>query len=151
MTGICRGIQFLNVMNGGTMMHHLEGHAGSVHMMDTASGEEIMVNSLHHQMCLPGPDAKVLGWASEPLSQLYIGSHDEIVDYHGPEIEALFYPKSGCAGVQYHPEMMRSNSEGALWYVKMVDDLLTLSTKKFESIYVAKNRRESDGFCVARL
>jgi len=135
MTGICRGIQFLNVMNGGKMIHHLEGHAGSIHGMMTASGEEIYVNSLHHQMCLPGPDAVLVGWSSTRLSDHYIGEHDKPVEYDGAETEALIYPLTGCAGVQYHPEMMRPNSEGAIWYSKFIQNLLRLPMDEFVDKY----------------
>jgi len=140
MTGICRGIQFLNVMNGGKMMHHLDGHAGSVHGMMTAYGEEIYVNSLHHQMCIPGPDAVLVGWSSTKLSAQYVGKNDEPVDYDGPETEALIYPLTGCAGVQYHPEMMRSNSEGAIWYSRFIYDLLNMPMDEFVRNYTTARK-----------
>jgi len=140
MTGICRGIQFLNVMNGGRMMHHLENHAGSIHEMQVANGDIILVNSLHHQMCLPGPGAIVIGWASQRLSDVYIGKNDEVVSYDGPEIEALIYSKTGCAGVQYHPEMLRENSEGAGWYEEFVYDLLSMDMDKFIKKYTTEEK-----------
>lgn len=142
MTGICRGVQFLNVMNGGKMIHHLENHAGTVHEMKTARGESILVNSLHHQMCIPGPGAALVGWAGKPLSNVFIGENDEVVKYDGPEVEALIYSKSGCAGVQYHPEILRRRSEGFQWYERFVSDLLEMPMSDFVAKYTTEEKKD---------
>lgn len=138
MTGICRGIQFLNVMNGGTMMHHVNGHAGSVHSMTVANGEELYVNSLHHQMCIPHESGIVVGWATDRLSNVYLGDKDEAVEYEDREVEALIYPETNCAGVQYHPEMLRDNSPGYIWYSNFIIDFMKMGMESFVRKYTEK-------------
>lgn len=67
MAGICRGGQFLNVMCGGTLWQHVNGHANaSLHeVIDLISGEVYRATSTHHQMMKPAPYAKVIGVAFE--------------------------------------------------------------------------------------
>src|SRR5438309_1359385 len=64
MAGICRGSQFLNVMAGGRLCQHLDGH-GSWHDMETSDGRSFEVSSTHHQMMLPPEGAKVIGWSAK--------------------------------------------------------------------------------------
>lgn len=142
MTGICRGIQFLNVMNGGKMMHHITNHAGTIHSMTTVWGETVLVNSTHHQMCIPGPGGVVVGW-SEPISSVYIGEGDEKVDYHGKEVEAIVYPGTNCAGVQYHPEMLLCESEGFKWYENFIKRFLYLPMSEFLPQNLIRERRNA--------
>lgn len=135
MTGICRGVQFLNVMAGGRMMHHLSGHAGQQHDMTTLCGDIIHVNSLHHQMVLPAPDAIVAGWATHKRSNYYIGTGDEDVKYDGKENEFIIFPKIKAFGVQYHPEMMIETSSGYMYYYNMVRMALDSEWKDFIEHY----------------
>src|SRR5690606_10736450 len=61
--GICRGGQFLNVMNGGEMLQHIEeGHHTQNHLIVPVSGDAptIMATSTHHQMMIPHEDGGVL-------------------------------------------------------------------------------------------
>jgi len=151
MTGICRGIQFLNVMNGGTMMHHIDSHAGSVHPMTVANGEELYVNSLHHQMCIPHESGIVVGWATDRISSIYLGDGDNVVEYDGKEVEALIYPGTNCAGVQYHPEMLATNSPGYIWYSNFVIDLLEMDMESFVKKYtknVEKDVEKKNGILI---
>jgi GMP synthase-like glutamine amidotransferase len=135
MTGICRGSQFLNVMCGGRMMHHIDHHAGTMHKMVVANGEEVTVNSFHHQMSVPGPKAVLLGWAEPSLSNVYIGRMDEPEVWDKPETEALVWPEFNAAGVQYHPEMMSESSEGYKFYFEFVKNLLELGMNDFLKKY----------------
>lgn len=135
MAGICRGLQFLNVMNGGTMIHHLSGHGGTHHDMETFTGEKIRVNSLHHQMVVPGSGSVVIGWCPIRLSGEYYGNNDLKVKWPGPEIEAVYYPSTGCVGVQYHPEIMPIESMGYKFFWNLCKDLITHSKDLFLSKY----------------
>jgi len=135
MTGICRGIQFLNVMAGGRMMHNITNHAGYDHLMRTSTGEEIVVNSYHHQMILPPPEAKVVGWSAKNLSREYIGNADMKVDYRGKENEAVIFPEAKSFGVQYHPEGMDVKSEGFIYYRKMIINALELKWEEYIQTY----------------
>ena len=129
MTGICRGFQFLNVMAGGYMIHHLNGHSGASHDMCTSRGEKLHVNSLHHQMAVIPKNAYLIGWSDERQSGIYIGDGDKpettMPEY---EVEAAIFPEINAAGVQYHPEMMPEDSSGFRWYEELVEALLAAKT-----------------------
>lgn len=128
MTGICRGLQFLNVMAGGKMIHHLDRHSGATHDMDTANGERLRVNSLHHQMVVLPETAHLIGWSTERRSEEYIGDEDRAVEAPEYEVEAAIFPRINAAGVQYHPEMMPETSRGFKWYQELVEALLAART-----------------------
>ena len=139
MLGICRGLQLLNVVAGGTLMHDITNHAiGGLHTMKTIDGEIIRVNSLHHQMVIPPEGAIVTGWSEERLSKSYIGTADEYVDYDGEEIEAVIYPNIKAFAVQYHPEMMPPDSDGYIYNYSMAKAMLN-SWDEFMKDYEGKN------------
>jgi len=104
MAGICRGAQFLNVMNGGKMWQHVTGHAlRGVHTaLDQMTGEEIMVTSTHHQMMIPSTDAIVLLTAD--CSTFKQGWEVQEVGGTNPDIEAVFYANTNSLCYQPHPE-----------------------------------------------
>lgn len=135
MTGICRGLQFLNVMCGGRMMHHLVGHSGQHHEMKTLNGDYIYVNSYHHQMVLPPEDAIIVGWSAIKRSSYYIGRDDKDEEYSGEENECVIFPEAKAFGVQYHPEMMERTSAGYIFYYNMVRSALDNSWEDFVSKY----------------
>ncbi len=145
MAGICRGLQFLNVMAGGKMIHHLSGHGNTIHPMQLATGEEILVNSYHHQMILPAKGAEIVGWSGEILSKEYIGFGDEYVTYAGREYEAAIFPKTKAFGVQYHPESMPEHAEAYDYYRKMVENALMMGWEDFIELYT-KGRKDVELF-----
>jgi GMP synthase-like glutamine amidotransferase len=139
MTGICRGLQFLNVMAGGKMIHHVAGHTGGKHDVSTAcetSPGPFEVNSYHHQMCIPPSDAYIIAWSTEKISDVYIGDRDEEMDWYGPEIEALYIPGVRVVGVQWHPEAMQAGAKGRLFYRSFVQDYLEMTAISFRKKYV---------------
>jgi len=142
MTGICRGLQFLNVMAGGKMMHHIIGHESSIHDMVTHYGKLIPVNSLHHQMILPPDGTVIVGQAAPPLSTKYYGRHDQKLDWKGPEYEAAIFPGTKAFGVQYHPEMMDASTRGYNYYYQMVELALKMEWKDFIARY---SKRQDNG------
>jgi putative glutamine amidotransferase len=135
MAGICRGIQFLNVMAGGRLMHHISGHGGSTHYMRLSTGQEIRVNSLHHQMVIPHKRAEIIGVSRERLSNIYVSIADEPIEYMGAEVEAAIFPEINAFGVQYHPEMMDERSEGYDFFHRMVKNALSLDWQTFITAY----------------
>lgn len=111
--GICRGSQFLTVMNGGILVQDCSGHAiGATHLI---SNDEFSVDitSTHHQMMypfnLPKKDYDLLFTSHQRLSYYYEG-----VDEMPPcEPEVVYYHKKDkpkCLAIQGHPEMMRKNA-----------------------------------------
>ena len=139
MTGICRGSQFLNVMCGGIMVHHLDNHSfGSHHTMCANTlNADFEVTSTHHQMSIPSKEGNIVGWSSPKLATIFLGDKDKPFDYKGPEVESIYYPKHKVFAVQYHPEYMPKKSVGYKWYNQGVKDLLNLTTKEFTKKYVA--------------
>ena len=136
MAGICRGLQFINVMAGGKMIHHLAGHEGGLmHLIETVTGIETHVNSLHHQAVLLPDEARVFAWSKNRLAGAYYGNRDAEFDYKGLEIEAAIYPKQRAFGVQWHPEYMSKGFEGFDLFRRMVIDIMDLPMDKFVEKY----------------
>ncbi len=137
--GICRGAQLLTALSGGRLMHHLDGHqlSGTHGFWAIKDGNKkiIQVSSRHHQMCIPGKEGYAIGWSSQNLSKIYIGKNDEAEIWSGPEIEAVYYPKTQSFGVQYHPETMETESDGHRWFHQAVEDFLNLSSAEFSKHY----------------
>jgi gamma-glutamyl-gamma-aminobutyrate hydrolase PuuD len=139
MIGICRGLQFLNVMAGGTLIHHLDGHGNGTHYMECQRDEKIiLVNSLHHQMIVPPKDAYITAWSTVKLSNAYYGDEDKPVSWFGPEVEAAVFPKIRACGVQYHPEMMAANSSGQKFFFDMAYDIMYKTIDTFVDIYTGR-------------
>lgn len=132
MAGICRGSQFINVMSGGRMMHHIEHHAGERHKMRTLTGEIVEVNSSHHQMSVLGPDGILFGWSDPKRSDVYIGRNDKPEEAPEKETEAFYYPGTRCVGVQYHPEWLDSTHEGFIFYKNLIDNFLHSDSENFK-------------------
>jgi len=141
-TGICRGFQFLNVMAGGFMFPHVEGHAiRDMHeVYYQFSGEKILTNSYHHQLVgLSKEGALPIAWAEPRRSPLYVWPKGEITrTIEQKEVEAAIFPKIRAMGVQYHPEDMSRKSFGRMHYEAIVHDFLELSITKFIEIYGRK-------------
>lgn len=100
--GICRGGQFLNVMNGGKLYQHVSGHSSTHSMIDTLKGREIRVSSSHHQMMIPTQSGEVLAY-SEGIGYSFM---DEKATVERPEIEpeVVWYQGTRSLCYQGHPE-----------------------------------------------
>lgn len=111
MIGICRGSQFLTVMNGGKLLQHTDHHAGNHHKVkDTASGELIQANSYHHQMMIPGVSPNHFN-----LIAIATGSREIEGD---PEI--VWWPDTKCLCIQGHPEWVETNHEYQIYCKNLV-------------------------------
>ena len=128
MVGECRGGQFLNVMCGGEMWQHVDGHAnGSTHVMvDVKTGRMFPVTSTHHQMMKPHHSARVLGVASEASCLEYMVGEDVAKYYpkRGDDIEVVYYEKHRCLCFQPHPEYMSKEDECQQYFFELVEDLV---------------------------
>jgi gamma-glutamyl-gamma-aminobutyrate hydrolase PuuD len=124
MVGICRGSQFLNVMAGGKLCQHLDNH-GCWHDMETCDGQKFEVSSTHHQMMLPPPGAKVIGWSAKKRSTRYYGELDKpLLPAPEKEYEVIYWPNIRAIGMQYHPECMGDYSKGFLFAAQVVQEYL---------------------------
>ncbi len=97
--GICRGMQVLNVVFGGTLHQHITGHSrvegkDAVHLTHSDNsiltklyGTSFCVNSAHHQVVDQlGHNLKAVQWSEDGY------------------IEAFVHNKNPIWGVQWHPE-----------------------------------------------
>ena len=107
MVGICRGGQFLNVMNGGKMYQDVTGHTTS-HYMSVGNfespDENIFVTSTHHQMMMPSAEGLVLATGPGCKASYW---NDEAEAWAQKDlergIEVVMYDRALC--FQPHPEM----------------------------------------------
>lgn len=128
--GICRGLQLITALTGGKLVQDVTNHAGNNHPLKILSNfpgfakdQIIRVNSCHHQMCLP-KDGEVLAVSHNHKSTRYsIGSGDPsfTVDQ---EVEAVIWRDKKTGGVQWHPEWMNPISDGHMFFVNMINELL---------------------------
>lgn len=133
MAGICRGGQFLNVMNYGKMFQNVNGHAISgtheaevVYRTD-GKGEGIeepfiyQVTSTHHQMMRPHADGKVLLIAERATR---LETDTLVFEGSGEDCEAVFYEKTKSLCFQPHPEFCPTEHECQVLYFKFLERYL---------------------------
>lgn len=107
MVGICRGGQFLNVMNGGKMWQDVDNHTRNHLALDILSGRSYFVTSTHHQMMRPTEEARILMTAQE--SRKKIADKQEWNYSNGDyntDIECVYYPNTKSLCFQPHPEFI---------------------------------------------
>lgn len=126
LVGICRGGQFLNVMNGGSMYQHVEEHAihGTHPIMDVESGETIEVTSTHHQMMRPNLNTEydLIGYATLGGEKNYWFNNQVVTNKDGIDFEVLYYPESKSLCFQPHPEYGVKSCEN--YFFKVLEDKL---------------------------
>lgn len=125
MVGICRGGQFLNVMNGGKMWQDVNNHAlsGTHDIVDMKTGEVVQgMTSTHHQMMRPAEKAEILALAS--LSTQKVAATEKI-NRDKPEeddVEVLWYSDSLSLCFQPHPEF--SYGQCRDYFLNLVDEYI---------------------------
>jgi len=143
MLGICRGMQFLNAMSGGKMMHDITGHNSGNHSVMVRNRDvPFLTNSFHHQMCIPHKDTHILAWSNTKLSKHYVGDEDKMIDYVGPEVEAIYMPWMKAAGMQWHPEAAPKSglwAPGATWAKFFIQDFLNKPVIQFRKLYLGNS------------
>lgn len=128
--GVCRGSQFLCVMNGGKLIQDVTNHAlWGTHMISNGS-TIVDITSTHHQMQYPfnlnDEDYDILFASRENQSDHYYGGgidtrkmacEPEIVLYHKEKLPV-------CLAIQGHPEIMRKDSPAVIEINKIITNLL---------------------------
>lgn len=127
--GVCRGSQFLCVMNGGKLIQNVSNHAIFHTHLIYSNDIAIDITSTHHQMQYPFNINKdyydILFWARH-LSSDYEGdgidpdkveAEPEIVFYHNPKL-----PR--CLAIQGHPEYMRHESPAVIEINKIIKNIV---------------------------
>jgi gamma-glutamyl-gamma-aminobutyrate hydrolase PuuD len=116
--GICRGAQILNVVNGGILTQHIDGHTNrhdiSLYDLDGNLTDICRVTSTHHQMMVPHEDAIILGKDLRPTIGVHWDNVNEPYNYKYVT-EVVYYPKTKSLCIQPHPEWMHQDSTFIKW------------------------------------
>lgn len=106
--GICRGAQFLNVMNGGLLYQDVNKHGGTHSLIDHRTGNEYRVSSTHHQMMLPSTSVpnEIVAIATHRGDRTYWCPEEEtwIEEINEYGYEVVWYPPTKSLCFQPHPE-----------------------------------------------
>lgn len=108
MAGICRGGQFLNVMNGGRMYQDVNSHAirGTHPITDLDTGDTVQVTSTHHQMMIPNYDkAEVIAIANLGGGKRTLDRNGNVTEiFDDNDTEVVWYDETDSLCFQPHPE-----------------------------------------------
>lgn len=143
--GICRGAQFLHVMNGGELWQHVNGHAGKPHeMYDMLSDKYVMTSSTHHQMMQWNDRMNLVACCAEDIATIFWDASQtiDIDDGDDPqiEVEVASYPDNKSLCIQGHPEY--GPIEFASWASKLIFDwFMLVGDNKFSKV----NNTETEG------
>lgn len=126
MVGICRGGQFLNVMNGGYMLQHVDNHGVDHKVYDIERSKYVLCTSTHHQMMVPlKPEGRVLGIVpqsrcSQKVLSNSSNSRINMTKHHmGADTEVVWYKKTKSLCFQPHPEY--NVSECREWFFELLE------------------------------
>ena len=146
MAGICRGSQFLTVMNGGKLVQNITNHAiGGTHDIVARIRESktvvklqhLQVSSTHHQMMYPwsmkfteydilayakGMSGFYAGTPECEENEQYLNKKNNAHDVLEPEV--VWYKNSMSLCAQFHPEIMDKSSDGFQYYQLLLADYI---------------------------
>ena len=120
--GICRGMQFLHVMNGGKLWQNVDNHCQTHELTDIQTGQVIRCSSMHHQMCIEDETTFPLAYATGRASRYQAASHELASDRHD-DLEAAVYPAINAIAVQGHPEV-GGLPEYTAWCLSKVEEFI---------------------------
>lgn len=142
MAGICRGGQLMNALMGGYMYQDVDNHCRNHAAYDVRSGEEVIVNSLHHQMMIPNlAKGFVLMEAQQTsrrtkCSKLDTGEfkvYNDYPDWQNPgtiaDVEAVFYPEDKLFCFQGHPEYLSPTHQVDRIFMEYLEELFAFKAK----------------------
>lgn len=103
--GICRGAQFLHVMNGGSLWQHVDKHATSNgHLMRDVKDNIIRTTSTHHQMMRGLAGGFAIAWAAESTTKESEEYLENIKKNGYEDLEIVWHPATKSLCFQGHPE-----------------------------------------------
>lgn len=135
--GICRGGQFLTVMNHGKLVQDLDSHY-VMHPIKTNDNEIYMMTSDHHQMMYPFNLTKdsyeIIASAVDEtgeekvLSSYHMNGKDEQIEYPKgfEEPEIIFFPRTNSLCIQGHPEYSYCPSNTVVYCLELIKNKLNL-------------------------
>jgi len=118
--GVCRGMQFLWVVQGGSLYQDVDLHQGNHHIYDVLEERAVTnVSSVHHQMIDPksiNPARFEIVATNNKATRRHLNSKTTIEgELH--DVEAVFMRDTAFFGVQGHPEY-RGYEEFLRWTLK---------------------------------
>lgn len=138
MFGVCRGAQFLHVMNGGKLYQDVDGHTGDHPIYDIKKKRSIQrVSSVHHQMVIPDLSLGMEIIADTHKAKKRWKNPTTCIEGHMSDVEAFFYPDTVCFGVQGHPEY-KGYHQFCKWTLETIDELICQNPNLEQ---VGRNRR----------
>jgi gamma-glutamyl-gamma-aminobutyrate hydrolase PuuD len=127
MFGVCRGAQFLHVMNGGKLWQHVDRHYGDHRIYDIKKRDFVQkVSSVHHQMVRLNTDNGMELIATNGDARNRWANPTERAFGAKADIEAFFYRDTCCLGVQGHPEYAGYNFY-TKWCLDLINDYILSS------------------------
>lgn len=134
MFGICRGMQFLHVMNGGKLYQDVTNHGMTHAIRDCNTGRIIRASSMHHQMCIVDDSMFPLAYAwtgsmegvadeVSAWSGVYATPSKTITDPNHLDLEAGVYPAINAIAVQGHPEI-GGYPDFTAWCLEQIDEFV---------------------------
>jgi hypothetical protein len=129
MVGICRGGQFLNVMNKGKMWQHVDNHAlsGTHSIIDMKTGKEIDgMTSTHHQMMRPADDAEILAITGRSTIKQAASEEIRRDQPETDDMEVLWYNGTLSLCFQPHPEIREGQCRD--YFMTLVDEYIIPAT-----------------------
>lgn len=129
MAGICRGAQFLNVMNGGKLYQHVDNHAisGTHTVGDLDTSTVINVTSTHHQMMRPSDSGRVLAICRRSTMKERMDDSLVVINTTPEDdVEVVYYQTTECLCFQPHPEFAGGPCQD--YYFDLLDRYLQLNT-----------------------
>ena len=135
--GVCRGAQFLNVMNGGSLWQDVNNHRAPHFMVDLQTGQNLWVTSTHHQMMIPGETAyrvAVCHCADRKETDTKIWTKDSAKkrDPEADDWEVLWYEESSSLCFQPHPENISATEELKQYFFQKLWTAHRLHKKRLE-------------------
>lgn len=122
MVGICRGGQFLNVMNGGRMYQHVSSHTHDHEITDLQTHETVLVSSTHHQMMMQAPEAVLVAISHHSSNREWFDYSKPASDTSNVGVEVLYYDKTKSLCFQPHPEFPAHAYKGMHSYFQSLLD-----------------------------
>jgi len=131
--GICRGAQFLTVMNKGLLIQHTTGHTNGNHIIEFNTFNKdlkIEMTSTHHQMMYPFnlEDSKyeLIAHSDYNLSNIYLNDKNTNIklpkNFVEPEI--IYYHDTNSLCIQGHPELNECPKESKKIIIQLIKNYL---------------------------
>ena len=141
--GICRGSQFLHIMNGGKLYQHVTGHAtGAEHYVYVYedyynqrpfSGESFMATSTHHQMMAPNAGQLVALGSVENCEYIsWVDGHEGEYAQRKrtpTQIESMWHFRSKTFCYQPHPEYVQPQHDCRVFFWNMLRHFFKIEGK----------------------